>query len=193
MSNMTMMNAGARQQKPMCKLLAMRASGDAVWMDPTILAFFTECLFSYLCRSRISTKFRTYERYFLRHSRSICTPFLSGQPIKMGSFLLTSYFRPKYRAGCWDSLFACPIYGTTKVILVCSYFWLLGTVIYNLMNLCHHPAHLCTSLHLLSSPTPPLLSSPLLSSPHLLSNTSSPTKQNKQTKPHLCPSKKNMA
>jgi len=27
-----------------------------------------------------------------------------------------------------------PVYGTTKVILVCSYFWLLGTVIYNLVD-----------------------------------------------------------
>ena len=60
--------------------------------------------------------------------------FLSGQPIKMGSFLLMSYLGLSIVLAAGILYSRAPIYGTTKVILVCSYFWLLGTVIYNLIN-----------------------------------------------------------
>jgi hypothetical protein len=60
--------------------------------------------------------------------------FLSGAPIKVGSPLLMSYLGLSIVLAVGILYSRAPIYGTTKVILVCSYFWLLGTVIYNLIE-----------------------------------------------------------
>ncbi|MGC4097158.1 MAG: O-antigen ligase family protein [Nitrospira sp.] len=60
--------------------------------------------------------------------------FLGGQPIRMNSFLLISYLVLSAVLAVGIAYSRAPVYGTTKVILVCSYFWLLGIVIYNLVD-----------------------------------------------------------
>lgn len=60
--------------------------------------------------------------------------FLSGQPIRMGSFLLMSYVGLSLILAFGLAYSRAPLYGATKVVLVCSYFWLLGAVIYNLVD-----------------------------------------------------------
>jgi hypothetical protein len=60
--------------------------------------------------------------------------FLNGASIKVGSPLLMSYLGLSIILAVGTLYSRAPIYGTTKVILVCSYFWLLGTVIYNLID-----------------------------------------------------------
>jgi hypothetical protein len=60
--------------------------------------------------------------------------FLNGAPIKVGSPLLMSYLGLSIVLAVGTLYSRAPLYGTTKVILVCSYFWLLGTVIYNLID-----------------------------------------------------------
>lgn len=60
--------------------------------------------------------------------------FLNGAPIRVGSPLLMSYLGLSIVLAVGILYSRAPVYGTTKVILVCSYFWLLGTVIYNLVD-----------------------------------------------------------
>jgi O-antigen ligase len=60
--------------------------------------------------------------------------FLSGAPIRVGSLLLMTYLGLSIVLAVGILYSRAPVYGTTKVILVCSYFWLLGTVIYNLVD-----------------------------------------------------------
>ena len=60
--------------------------------------------------------------------------FLSGAPMKVGSPILMTYLGLSIVLAVGILYSRAPVYGTTKVILVCSYFWLLGTVIYNLID-----------------------------------------------------------
>ena len=60
--------------------------------------------------------------------------FLSGASIRVGPPLLMSYLGLSIVLAVGILYSRAPVYGTTKVILVCSYFWLLGTVIYNLVD-----------------------------------------------------------
>lgn len=60
--------------------------------------------------------------------------FVSGKPVRIGSPLLMSYLGLSVVLGIGLAYSRAPMYGTTKLILVCSYFWLLGTVIYNLIQ-----------------------------------------------------------
>lgn len=64
----------------------------------------------------------------------VAVRFLSGEPLRIGAALLTSYLVLSIVLAVGIIYSRAPVYGTTKVILVCSYFWLLGTVIYNLVN-----------------------------------------------------------
>jgi O-antigen ligase len=60
--------------------------------------------------------------------------FLSGTAMRVGSTLLMSYLSLSIVLAVGITYSRAPVYGTTKVILVCSYFWLLGTVIHNLVD-----------------------------------------------------------
>jgi O-antigen ligase len=60
--------------------------------------------------------------------------FLSGEPIRMGSSLMMSYMALSIYLAVGISYSRAPMYGTTKVILVASYFLALGMVIYNLVD-----------------------------------------------------------
>lgn len=60
--------------------------------------------------------------------------FLSGTAIRVGSTLLMLYLSLSIVLAVGITYSRAPVYGTTKTILVCSYFWLLGTVIYNLVD-----------------------------------------------------------
>jgi len=60
--------------------------------------------------------------------------FLSGEPVKAGSSLLMSYFALSFFLAVGISYSRAPIYGMSKSILVASYLWALGTVIYNLVD-----------------------------------------------------------
>jgi O-antigen ligase len=60
--------------------------------------------------------------------------FLSGEPIRTGSFFMMTYMALSIFLAVGISYSRAPVYGTTKVILVASYFWALGTVIYNLVD-----------------------------------------------------------
>lgn len=60
--------------------------------------------------------------------------FLSGTAMRVGSTLLISYLSLSIVLAVGITYSRAPVYGTTKVILVCSYFWLLGTVIHNLVD-----------------------------------------------------------
>lgn len=60
--------------------------------------------------------------------------FLSGEPIRAGSVLLLSYLGLSLILAAGILYSRAPVYGMSKVILVSSYFWLLGTVVYNLVD-----------------------------------------------------------
>jgi hypothetical protein len=60
--------------------------------------------------------------------------FLSGEPIKVGSFLLMTYLGLSLVLVLGIVYSRAPMYGTSKVILASSYFWLVGTVMYNLVD-----------------------------------------------------------
>ena len=60
--------------------------------------------------------------------------FLTGQPIRAGSSLLLSYMALGIFLAVGILYSRAPVYGATKTILVVSYFWALGTVIYNLVD-----------------------------------------------------------
>lgn len=60
--------------------------------------------------------------------------FLSGKAIQVGSFLLLSYLGLSVVLAVGIIYSRAPTYGANKVVLVSSYFWLLGTVIYNLVD-----------------------------------------------------------
>lgn len=60
--------------------------------------------------------------------------FLSGEPVKAGSPLLMSYLALSLFWAVGISYSRAPIYGMSKAILVASYLWALGTVIYNLVD-----------------------------------------------------------
>ncbi|HWF62583.1 MAG TPA: O-antigen ligase family protein [Nitrospira sp.] len=60
--------------------------------------------------------------------------FLSGESLRTGGALLISYLVLSLVLALGITYSRAPVYGTAKVILVCSYFWLLGTVIYNLVD-----------------------------------------------------------
>ena len=60
--------------------------------------------------------------------------FLSGEPIRSGSPLLLSYLGLSLILAAGILYSRAPVYGTGKVILVTSYFWLLGTAVYNLVD-----------------------------------------------------------
>jgi O-antigen ligase len=60
--------------------------------------------------------------------------FLSGESFRTGGALLISYLVLSFVLALGITYSRAPVYGTAKVILVCSYFWLLGTVIYNLVD-----------------------------------------------------------
>ena len=60
--------------------------------------------------------------------------FLSGESLRIGGAILISYLVLSLVLAVGIIYSRAPVYGTTKVILVCSYFWLLGTVIYNLVD-----------------------------------------------------------
>lgn len=60
--------------------------------------------------------------------------FLSGESIRVGSPLLLSYLCLSLILTAGILYSRAPVYGTNKVILVSSYFWLLGTVVYNLVD-----------------------------------------------------------
>ncbi len=60
--------------------------------------------------------------------------FLTGEPIKIRSSLLLSYMALGIFLAVGILYSRAPVYGTTKTILVVSYFWALGTVIYNLID-----------------------------------------------------------
>lgn len=60
--------------------------------------------------------------------------FLSGTAIRVGSTVLMLYLSLSIVLAVGITYSRAPEYGTTKTILVCSYFWLLGSVIYNLVD-----------------------------------------------------------
>lgn len=60
--------------------------------------------------------------------------FLSGEPIKAGSPLIMSYLAVSLFWAVAISYSRAPLYGTSKTILVASYFWALGILIYNLLE-----------------------------------------------------------
>jgi O-antigen ligase len=60
--------------------------------------------------------------------------FLRGEPIRTGSVFLISYMALSIFLAVGISYSRAPVYGTTKVILAASYFWVMGTVIYNLVD-----------------------------------------------------------
>nr|WP_281720405.1 O-antigen ligase family protein [Nitrosomonas nitrosa] len=60
--------------------------------------------------------------------------FLSGKSVRIGSPLLMSYLMLSVVLAIGIAYSRAPMYGTTKLVLVCSYFWLLGTVTYNLVQ-----------------------------------------------------------
>lgn len=60
--------------------------------------------------------------------------FLGGAPIKAGSPLLMAYLALTIFLAVGISYSRAPMYGLSKTILVASYFWALGTLIYNLVD-----------------------------------------------------------
>jgi O-antigen ligase len=60
--------------------------------------------------------------------------FLTGKPIRVRSSLLMSYMALGIFLAVGILYSRAPVYGATKTILVVSYFWALGTVIYNLVD-----------------------------------------------------------
>jgi len=60
--------------------------------------------------------------------------FLSGEPIKAGSSLMASYLTVSLFWAVGISYSRAPLYGMSKTILVASYFWVLGILIYNLVD-----------------------------------------------------------
>jgi hypothetical protein len=60
--------------------------------------------------------------------------FLSGEPIKAGSPILMSYLALTIFLAVGIAYSRAPMYGLSKTILVASYFWALGTLIYNLVD-----------------------------------------------------------